>query len=115
MTYYVQIEEVTNKVIGYSSNKMHENDIEIEEETLEERFFNVPFFYKFNAFTKKFEYSEDLFNEYKKIKNNRPNLNKDIAEIKLDDTKKDIIINNLIKQMAAIKLENMQLKGQGGA
>ncbi|WP_338609520.1 hypothetical protein QJR52_06895 [Clostridium baratii] len=113
MIYYVQIDTTTNNVLGYSSNKMHENDIEIEEEKLEERFLNAPFFYKFNNFTKKFEYSENLFNEYKIKKNNRTDLKKEIAEMKLEDNKKDIIINNLIKQMAAIKVENMQLKGQG--
>ncbi|KJU72464.1 hypothetical protein [Clostridium baratii] len=109
---YVQVDANKN-VLGYSSNKMSETDIEIEEKKLEKRFFNVPFFYKFNDSTNKFGYNEDLFNEYKIKKNNRTDLKKEIAEIKLEDNKKDIIINNLIKQMAAIKVENMQLKGQG--
>lgn len=109
---YVQVDANEN-VLGYSSNRMSETDIEIEEEKLEERFFNGPFFYKFNNSTNKFEYREDLFNEYKIKKNNRTDLKKEIAEMKLEDNKKDIIINNLIKQMAAIKVENMQLKGQG--
>lgn len=109
---YVQVDANKN-VLGYSSNKMSETDIEIEEKKLEERFFNGPFFYKFNNSTNKFEYREDLFNEYKIKKNNRTDLKKEIAEMKLEDNKKDIIINNLIKQMAAIKVENMQLKGQG--
>ncbi|WP_338598147.1 hypothetical protein [Clostridium baratii] len=109
---YVQVDANKN-VLGYSSNKMSETDIEIEEKKLEERFFNGPFFYKFNNSTNKFEYREDLFNEYKIKKNNRTDLKKEIAEMKLEDNKKDIIINNLIKQMATIKVENMQLKGQG--
>lgn len=109
---YVQVDANKN-VLGYSSNKMSETDIEIEEKKLEERFFYGPFFYKFNNSTNKFEYREDLFNEYKIKKNNRTDLKKEIAEMKLEDNKKDIIINNLIKQMAAIKVENMQLKGQG--
>ena len=110
---YVQVDANKN-ILGYSSNRMSETDIGIEEEKLEERFFNVPFFYKFNDSTKEFEFSEDLTNEYKIKKNNRTDLKKEIAEMKLEDNKKDIIINNLIKQMAAIKVENMQLKGKGG-
>lgn len=115
MIYYVQIEEVTNNVLGYSSNRMNDTDIEIEEEKLEERFLMCPFFYKFNDSTKEFEFSEDLLNDYKEKKNNikKPEdvLLKQLADLKIDAMKKDTVINTLVKQMAAAKVENMQMKG----
>lgn len=115
MTYYIQIEATTNNVLGYSSNKMNDTDIEMEEEKLEERFLMCPIFYKFNASIKEFEFSEDLLNEYKEKKNNikKPEdvLLKQLADLKIDAMKKDTIIGNLIKQMAAAKVENMQMKG----
>ena len=111
---YVQVDANEN-VLGYSSNRMSETDIEIEEEKLEERFFNVPFFYKFNNSTNKFEYREDLFNEYKEKKNNikKPEdvLLKQIADIRVDSMKKDTVINNLMKQIADIKINTIKRKG----
>lgn len=115
MIYYVQIEATTNNVLGYSSNKMHETDIEIEVEKLEERFLNVPFFYKLNEVTKEFEFRENLFNEYKEKKNNintpEDVLLKQLADLKIDAMKKDDLINNLMKQLATIKIDNIQMKG----
>lgn len=111
---YVQVDANKN-VLGYSSNRMSETDIEIEEEKLEERFFNVPFFYKFNVSTKEFEFSEDLLNDYKERKNNikKPEdvLLKQLADLKIDVINKDMLINNLMKQLATIKIDNIQMKG----
>lgn len=116
MTYYVQIEENTNKASGYSINKLNETDIEIIESETDPKFLVSPFLFKLNTETQKLEYSEELYKEYLERKNNKPQkpedvLLKQIADIKLDSMNKDSIINNLVAQMAASKLENMNMKG----
>lgn len=112
---YIQINK-DNYVIGYSSSKIFENDIEVKAEDLEKRFFDSPFFYVYKEISEKIEYSEDLYNAYLAKKNNKPKKPEDIllkqmADIKVDAMKKDTIINNLVSQIAAAKVENMKLKG----
>lgn len=118
MNYYVQIEELTNNVIGYSSSKINENDIEILPNEVEEIFLNTPIFFKYNNSTKKFEFSEELKNKILKKKQSIlsdsqkiESLTKQLATNKLDSMKKDLTINMLIKQQAQNKIEIMNMKG----
>lgn len=118
MNYYVQIEEVTNNVIGYSSSKINENDIEILPNEVEEKFLNTPIFFKYNNSTKKFEFSEELKSKLLKKKQSTlsdsqkiESLTKQLATNKLDSMKKDLTINMLIKQQAQNKIEIMNMKG----
>lgn len=110
---YIQINK-DNYVVGYSSSKVFDNDIEVKAEDLEERFFNSPFFYVYKEISEKIEYNEALYQDYLN-KRNKPNPQslflKQIAEVKLSDMKKDSIINNLVSQMAAVKVESMKMKG----
>lgn len=117
MIYYVQTDETTNNITGYSSTKTNESDIEISELDINSKFFNTPFLYKLNKFTKKIEFSEELLNEYKKRKDNKLKNSKDIslkqiASLKIESMKKDLVINKLVAQMAASKLETMLVKGR---
>lgn len=118
MNYYVQIEELTNNVIGYSSSKINENDIEILPNEVEEKFLNTPIFFKYNNSTKKFEFSEELKNKILKKKQSIlsdsqkiESLTKQLAANKLDSMKKDLTINMLIKQQTQNKIEIMNMKG----
>ena len=113
MIYYIQLDK-NNNVISYSSSRVDNKDIEIDEKDLEERFFNSPFFYVYKEISEKFEYREELYQAYLN-KKNKPNQDdiflKQFADIKLDNMKKDTIINNLISQVAEMKIENMKMKG----
>lgn len=115
MVLYVQLEEVTNNVIGYSSNKVNNTDIEIVETEVEERFLNTPIFFRYNEEIEKFEFSEELKNKYIKERQNTlsdsekiENLTKQLAESKVESMKKNIAINNLIKQRAEDKIDYMK-------
>lgn len=113
MTYYIQLDK-DNNVISYSSSRVTENDIEIDEKDLEAKFFNSPFSYVYKEISEKLEYIEELYQAYLD-KKNKPNQDdiffKQMTDIKLDNMKKDTIINNLISQMAEMKIENMKMKG----
>ena len=65
---YIQISN-DGYVIGYSSNKMHETDLELEKDSLEERFFNLPMFYK--IVEENLVFDEEKLENYKKEKENR--------------------------------------------
>lgn len=66
---YVQIEQETGQVIGYSSAKMHENDILVDVKNLEDRFLNMPIFY--NYIDGSLIFDEERYNLYKIRKQNR--------------------------------------------
>lgn len=70
MILYIQIEAETNKVVGYSSSKMHDTDIEVKQGELEERFLAIPIFYKYDKETGKFVYSEEVKQEVMDHKEN---------------------------------------------
>lgn len=115
MIFYVQLEEVTNIVLGYSSNKINENDIEIDEKDLEERFLNSPIFYVYVENESRFEFREELRDKYIKEKESRltdkdkiDNLTKQLATSKVENMKQKSIINNLIKQRAEDKIDYMK-------
>ena len=65
---YVQFEQDSGQVIGYSSNKMHENDIIVNVDDLEERFFTMPIFY--NLINGEVIFDEERYNLYKIRKEN---------------------------------------------
>lgn len=118
MIFYVQLEEVTNIVLGYSSNKINENDIEIDEKDLEERFLNSPIFYVYVEDELRFEFREELRDKYIKEKESRltdkdkidkiDNLTKQLATSKVENMKQKSIINNLIKQRTEDKIDYMK-------
>lgn len=66
---YIQIENVTNQIIGYSSTRMSEEDIKVDIKSLDERFFNIPMFYNFVE--GKVVFDAERFNLYKVRKANR--------------------------------------------
>lgn len=118
MVLYVQLEEDTNNVIGYSSNKVNDTDIEIVETEVEERFLNTPIFFRYNEGIEKFEFSEELKNKYIKEKEERISdserieiLTKQLAVSKINDMENKNIIDMLVKQLALTKIEIMNLKG----
>lgn len=134
MIYYVQIEKDTNKVVGYSSSKMYDEDLEFEDELLDERFKGSPFFYIYNVEKKTLDYSEDLYNEYLKKKNEasknpedtlfkevanskvalmqQQNINKTIlqeaAKSKVEAINQHEINKSLLKEIADIKINSMK-------
>ena len=69
MILYVQIDESTNQVIGYSSTKMHDNDVKVDGDKVDSKFLSVPIF--FNYIDGKLEYDEDRHNLYLQKKANR--------------------------------------------
>lgn len=133
MIYYIGIEPNTNKVLGYSSSKNNETDIEIEDNLLDEKFLRCPFFYVYNLETKKFIYKDELYQERKKEKDNYKNPNEvlvdelvktkmalmaqqDINKNVLEEASKNKIaviqqqeINkNLLKSIAELKINSMK-------
>lgn len=115
MILYVQLEETTNNVTGYSSNKINNTDIEIIENEVEESFLNTPIFFRYNEGIERFEFSEELKNKYIKERQDRlsdsqkiENLTKQLAESKVESMKKNLVINNLIKQRAEDKVDYMK-------
>ena len=71
MTYFVQIDMLTNKVTGYSSNRVAEEDVEVMEEALSERFLSLPHFHTYDKEANIFTFNEAEFNSYKTEKANR--------------------------------------------
>lgn len=117
MKYYIQIDK-NNRVIGYSSNKMFENDLEFLENELEEKFLNLSMFYRFDSVKNKLVFDENLKEKYLKEKATRLSdsekidyLTKQLATEKLEGMKKDLTMKMLIQQQAQNKLEIMKLKG----
>lgn len=115
MIFYVQLDKVTNIVLGYSSSKINENDIEIEEKDLEERFLNSPIFYVYIEDESRFEFREELREKYIKEKESRltdkqkiDSLTKQLAKSKVENMKQKSIMNNLIKQRAEDKIDYMK-------
>ena len=66
---YIQINSETKEIIGYSSSQMNLNDIGVDTTKLEERFFNIPFFY--NYVDGEIIFDEERYNHYKIKKANR--------------------------------------------
>lgn len=66
MILYVQIDETTNQVIGYSSNKMHDEDVKIDTNDVEDRFLSAPVFY--NYVNGELVYDEERYDLYIKRK-----------------------------------------------
>ena len=133
MIYYIGIEPNTNRVLGYSSSKNNDNDIEIEDSLLDEKFLRCPFFYVYNLETKKFIYKDELYQERKNQKENYKNPNEvlvdelvktkmalmaqqDINKNILEEASKSQIaviqqqeINkNLLKSIAELKINSMK-------
>lgn len=111
---YIQI-DVDRHVEGYSSCRLNENDIEIEEQELEENFFNTPFFYVYIEEESRFEFKEELRDKYIKEKESRStdkdkidSLTKQLAASKVENIKQKAITNNLIKQRAEDKIDYMK-------
>ena len=66
---YIQIEEVTKQITGYSSTRMSKEDIKVDIKNLDERFFNMPMFYNF--VDGQIVFDAERFNLYKVRKANR--------------------------------------------
>lgn len=64
MIYYVQ-KDKENKIIGYSSSKMHEDDIKIDDNNIDKAFLNMPLCYRYNPLNNKIEKDEGLEQEIK--------------------------------------------------
>ena len=100
MQYYIQIEEGTNNVTGYSSTKMKDTDIFIEDvNELDNRFLSAPFHFKYDTDTKNFIYVDDIRNIYKPT--TQEVLTKQIAEVKLQFIQKDNLLKSVINRLKA--------------
>lgn len=86
MLLYIQINNDTKEVIGYSTSKMHDEDIIIDSNDLEDRFMNMPMFYSYK--NKKIVFDEERYNNFlnKKKKNiltNEQKLGQQISDLEI--------------------------------
>lgn len=102
---FIQIEEETNKVVGYSSSKMHDTDIEVKESELEENFLAIPIFYKYDKETGKFVYSEECKQE---VMNKKEESLSDIEKLAQNQSQTELELMLLKQQLHAM------LINQGG-
>lgn len=116
---YVQLEESTDIVVGYSSTKIHDNDIEIIESEMEEQFLSIPIFYRYDRNNNSFVFDQEIKNKIIEDKKNRltdtekiEHLARQLADQKLKSMQNDAMMSNLMRQQALTKLELMNLKGE---
>ncbi|MGL6187071.1 MAG: hypothetical protein ACRC1T_17000 [Clostridium chrysemydis] len=108
---YVQIDS-KNIVLGYSSNQMLDNDIEIEDDLLDKIFERCPLFYIYNSDANTFEYSEELYVEYQNNKNNikddKDILLEEVSKTKIALMQQKDINKNILKEASENKIAVMQ-------
>lgn len=86
MLLYIQINNDTKEVIGYSTSKMHDEDIIVDSNNVENRFMNMPMFYNYK--NKKIVFDEERYNNFlnKKKKNiltNEQKLGQQISDLEI--------------------------------
>ncbi len=86
MLLYIQINNDTKEVIGYSTSKMHDEDIIVDSNNVENRFMNMPMFYNYK--NKKIVFDEERYNIFlnKKKKNiltNEQKLGQQISDLEI--------------------------------
>ena len=86
MLLYIQINNDTKEVIGYSTSKMHDEDIIVDSNNVENRFMNMPMFYSYK--NKKIVFDEERYNNFlnKKKKNiltNEQKLGQQISDLEI--------------------------------
>lgn len=108
MQYYIQI-DTNNNVTGYSSCKMADTDILIENiEELDNRFLSSPFYFRYNSTAKTFDYVEDLEKAYTTKKPTAQEiLATQIAQIKMQSIQKNNILNSVVKAQATSRINSM--------
>lgn len=117
MLFYVQVNKISKRVTGTSSTKSNLNTIlEIEIDTNDKKYEELlanPFIFKFddNTFVKDIEYQKKLI-EIKKAKvsdkERITELTKLYAQSRIENMKKDNIIDLLIKERAIERIEKMK-------
>lgn len=70
LTYFIQINSETKVVIGYSSSKMNDSDIEMEEQELTEKFLTLPLFHRYDEATNSFIFDEVIKQKILEARNN---------------------------------------------
>lgn len=112
MVYYIDLEPNTNKVLGYSSSKINDTNIEIEDTLLDENFLRCPFFYVYDLETKKLVYKDELYQERKKEKENYKNPNEvlvdELVKTKMALMNQQSINKNLLEEASKNKIAVMQ-------
>ncbi|MCR6516334.1 hypothetical protein M4I33_15835 [Clostridium sp. LY3-2] len=112
MIYYISIEPNTNRVLGYSSSKNNETDIEIEDSLLDEKFLRCPFFYVYNLETKKLIYKDELYQERKNQKENYKNPNEvlvdELVKTKMALMAQQDINKNILEEASKSKIAVIQ-------
>ena len=86
MLLYIQINNDTKEVIGYATSKMHDEDIIVDSNNVENRFMNMPMFYSYK--NKKIVFDEERYNNFlnKKKKNiltNEQKLGQQISDLEI--------------------------------
>ena len=86
MLLYIQINNDTKEVIGYSTSKMHDEDIIVDSNNVENRFMNMPMFYNYK--NKKIVFDEERYNNFlnKKKRNiltNEQKLGQQISDLEI--------------------------------
>lgn len=86
MLLYIQINNDTKEVIGYSTSKMHDEDIIVDSNNVENRFMDMPMFYNYK--NKKIVFDEERYNNFlnKKKKNiltNEQKLGQQISDLEI--------------------------------
>lgn len=86
MLLYIQINNDTKEVIGYSTSKMHDEDIIVDSNNVENRFMNMPMFYSYK--NKKIVFDEERYNNFlnKKKRNiltNEQKLGQQISDLEI--------------------------------
>lgn len=87
MTYFIQINKETKVVIGYSSSKMNDSDIEMKEQELTEKFFNLPLFHRYDEKSNSFIFDEvvkqEILNSRKKVLSNEQKLGQQVSSLEI--------------------------------
>ena len=103
---YIQIDKETNNVTGYSFSYTDENDIKIDIEKIDQKFLNVPLFYKYDDKTNSVVFNKTLKEEVEQDHNDKPLTDIEVIAQSLSQSQIEIMM--LKKQIQEL------LKANGG-